>query len=270
MLGFRKGLLRQGSSTISKSTKQTSKLPVFDTIVKVDTAQARYRQIKDYIIKLINTGELKPNDRVPSENALVRSFGIARMTAHRALRELSDEGYVVRLAGVGTFVADARPHSDVLKVRNIADEIRTRGHVHAAQVIVLEKVKADQKLIEKLELRPGSSLFHSLILHFESGDPIQLEDRYVCPMLAPDYLEQDFTKITPNVYLMKVAPLHTAEHVVRAVMPSSTTRKLLQLPSNEPCLMIRRRTWTEGRPVSYAELSHPGSKYELIGTMVAR
>jgi GntR family transcriptional regulator, histidine utilization repressor len=245
-------------------------LPVFDTIVEVDTAQARYRQIKDHVIRLINTGELKPKDRVPSENDLVKSFGVARMTAHRALRELSDEGYVIRLAGVGTFVADARPHSDVLKVKNIADEIRTRGHVHAAQVIVLEKVEADQKLIERLELRPGASLFHSLILHFEDGDPIQLEDRYVCPMLAPDYLEQDFTKITPNVYLTKVSPLHTAEHVVRAVMPSSTTRKLLRLPSNEPCLMIRRRTWTEGRPVSFAELSHPGSKYELIGTMVAR
>lgn len=241
-----------------------------DTIEAFDTTQARYRQIKDYIIKLINTGELKPDDRVPSENALVKTFGIARMTAHRALRELSDEGYVVRLAGVGTFVADARPHSDVLKVRNIADEIRKRGHVHTARVIELEKVKAEQRLTERLELRPGSSLFHSLILHLEGGEPIQLEDRYVCPMLAPDYLDQDFTKITPNVYLTRVSPLHTAEHVVRATMPSSKTRKLLQLPLNEPCLMIQRRTWTEGRPVSFAELSHPGSKYELIGTMVER
>jgi GntR family histidine utilization transcriptional repressor len=240
------------------------------TIAAVDTTQARYRQIKDYIIKLINTGELKPDDRVPSENALVKTFGIARMTAHRALRELSDEGYVVRLAGVGTFVADARPHSDVLKVRNIADEIRTRGHVHTARVIELEKVKADQPLIERLALRPGSGLFHSVILHLEGGEPIQLEDRYVCPTLAPDYLDQDFTKITPNAYLTRVSPLHTAEHVVRAVMPSSSTRKLLLLPLNEPCLVIQRRTWTEGRPVSFAELSHPGSKYELIGTMAER
>ena len=63
-----------------------------------DATQARYRQIKDHIIKLINTGELEPDDRVPSENALVKTFGIARMTAHRALKELSDEGYVVRLS----------------------------------------------------------------------------------------------------------------------------------------------------------------------------
>jgi len=238
-----------------------------EAIVAFDTTQARYRQIKDHIIKLINTGELKSDERVPSENALVKTFGVARMTAHRALRELSDEGYVVRLAGVGTFVADARPHSDVLKVRNIADEIRTRGHIHTSEVIKLEEVDADQRLIDKLELRPGANLYHSLILHLEGGRPIQLEDRFVCPVLAPDYLEQDFTENTPNVYLTRVAPLHTAEHVVRAEIPSKETREHLEMSKNEPCLVIRRRTWSEGRPVSLAELSHPGSTYELIGAM---
>ena len=238
-----------------------------ETSAAFDTTQARYRQIKDHIIKLINTGELRSDDRVPSENALVKTFGIARMTAHRALKELSDEGYVVRLAGVGTFVADARPHSDVLKVRNIADEIRARGHIHTAEVIELEEIDADQRLTEKLQLRPGSNLYRSLILHLEGGRPVQLEDRFVCPVLAPDYLDQDFTTVTPNVYLNKVAPLHTAEQVVRAVMPSAATRKHLRLPLDEPCLLIRRRTWSDGRPVCLAELSHPGSAYELRGSM---
>ncbi|NQV86006.1 MAG: UTRA domain-containing protein, partial [Woeseiaceae bacterium] len=160
-----------------------------------------------------------------------------------------------------------RPHSDVLKVRNIADEIRTRGHIHSAEVLALEEVIADQWLTERLALRPGSSLFHSLILHLESGTPIQLEDRYVCATLAPDYLAQDFTTITPNVYLIRVAPLHTAEHVVRAVMPTSEIRGYLRMKAGEPCLVIRRRTWTGGRPVSVVELSHPGNAYELIGTM---
>jgi len=238
-----------------------------DPIMPIDAVQARYRQVKDHIVKLINSGELKPNDRVPSEHSLVKTFGIARMTAHRALRELSEEGYVTRLAGVGTFVADARPHSDVLKVRNIADEIRTRGHVHSAEVIVLEEVVADQQIIERMQMRPRSKLFHSVILHLESGNPIQLEDRYVCPVLAPEYLDMDFSTVTPNAYLMKAAPLHTAEHVVRAVMPTQTVRNYLQMMDGEPCLVIHRRTWTEGRPVSLAELSHPGSSYELTGTM---
>lgn len=238
-----------------------------DPVLPNDAAQARYRQVKDHIVKLINTGELKPDDRVPSEHSLVKTFGIARMTAHRALRELAEEGYVTRLAGVGTFVADARPHSDILQVRNIADEIRIRGHVHSAEIIVLEEIEADQQVTERMQMRPGSKLFHSVILHLESGNPIQLEERYVCPTLAPEYLDQDFTEITPNVYLTRLAPFHAAEHVVRATMPSGELRKHLNMSKDEPCLVIRRRTWSQGRPVSLAELSHPGDAFELIGTM---
>lgn len=235
--------------------------------LSINRAQARYLQVKEYVLQLIHDGTLKPHDRVPSENDLVETLGVARMTVHRAIRELADEGYVDRLAGVGTFVADARPHSDVLKVRNIADEIRARGHVHSADVIKLEEVEASQRLVEKFELRPGDKLFHSLILHLESSTPIQLENRYVCPRLAPNYLNMDFTKITPNVYLTKVAPLHTAEYIIRAAMPSEDVMRLLHMRENEPCLIIHRRTWSEGRPVSYAELSHPGFTYELIGTV---
>jgi GntR family histidine utilization transcriptional repressor len=236
-------------------------------IISLNRAEPRYEQVKSHVLKLIGGGELKPHDRVPSEHELVRTLGVSRMTANRALRELADAGYLVRLAGVGTFVADSRPHSDVLRVRNIADEIRARGHTHSAKVMTLETVEANRKLVERLEVRPGDELFHSEILHLESGQPIQLEDRYVCPRLAPDYLDMDFTEITPNVYLTSVAPLHTAEHIIRASMPSQKVRRLLKMEKNEPCLVIRRRTWSEGRPVSLAELSHPGSTYELIGTM---
>lgn len=238
-----------------------------ETAAAVGAARPRYQQVKEYVITLINTGKLKPRDRVPSENELTQTLGVARMTVNRALRELADDGYVVRLAGVGTFVSESRIHSDVLKVRNIADEIRARGRAYTASVIKLEEVEADERVVERLEVRPGAKIFHSLILHFESGRPIQLESRYVCPVLAPEYLNMDFTKITPNVYLTKVAPLHTAEHVVRAIIPTEEVRKLLDMEINEPCLVLRRRTWTAGRPVSLADLSHPGSRFELIGMM---
>jgi len=44
-------------------------------------------------------------------------------------------------------------------------------------------------------------------------------------------------------------------------------RRLLAMRDNEPCLVIRRRTWSDGRPVSLAELTHSGNNYELVGTL---
>ena len=95
----------------------------------------RYQQVKDLIIGRISNGELRPRDRVPSENELVEAMSVSRMTANRALRELTKEGYVDRIAGRGTYVSDFRSQSHVLEVQNIADEIAGRGHTHSSLVV---------------------------------------------------------------------------------------------------------------------------------------
>jgi GntR family histidine utilization transcriptional repressor len=148
-------------------------------------------------------------------------------------------------------------------VRNIADEIRERGHVHGARVVRMEKLAAGGDIANRLGLRPGGAVFHSLIVHLENELPIQVEDRYVSAHAAPDYLRQNFTRITPNEYLSKVAPLQTVEHVIRAEIPAGRIRGMLRMAADEPCLVIHRRTWSGGRPVSIAHLYHPGARYEL-------
>ena len=51
-------------------------------------AQPLYAKVKDHILENIRSGAWEAGRRVPSENELVESFGISRMTANRALREL--------------------------------------------------------------------------------------------------------------------------------------------------------------------------------------
>jgi GntR family histidine utilization transcriptional repressor len=229
------------------------------------TAIPRYRQLKELIIRRISTGELRPRDRVPSEHELVDATGVSRMTANRALRELNEEGYVERIAGVGTFVADFKAVSHVLEVRNIADEIALRGHEHSASVIERDQVPADEGAALALAVKAGEPLLHVRLVHEENGIPIQLEDRYVLPGFAPDFLAQDYSTTTPSAYLSAVSPLQEAEHVVRAALPDDTTRNTLKMGEGEPCLVVKRRTWAHGRPVSFARLWHPGDRFELSG-----
>jgi len=232
------------------------------------TTTPRYQQLKQQIIQKISTGELRPRDRVPSENDLVGSAGVSRMTANRALRELNDEGYVLRVAGKGTFVADFKAASHVLEVRNIADEIASRGHRHSASVLQCVRCEADAKLAAKLNCDAGESLFHIMLVHNENGAPIQLEDRYVLADFAPGCGSQDFSRTTPSAYLRSISPLQEAEHVVRAEIATPEIQRVLQMRASEPCLVVLRRTWAHSRSVSYARLMHPGSRYELTGHYV--
>src|SRR5450755_1754269 len=227
--------------------------------------QPLYLQVKRHILDNIGSGKWGASARVPSENDLVRSFGVSRMTANRALRELRDEGVLVRIAGVGSFVADRHAHAHPLEIRSIADEIRERGHTHRAEVVSLERVRAVAELAEDFGIAPRSELFCSVIVHFENDRPVQLEDRYVLPKLAPDYIKSDFSKTTPYDYLIRVAPLQEAEHLLRATMPDERTRRLLDMKREEPCLLMIRRTWTAGQIASVARLYYPGSRYEMSG-----
>jgi GntR family histidine utilization transcriptional repressor len=187
------------------------------------------------------------------------------MTANRALRELNDEGYVDRVAGVGTFVADFKAVSHVLEVRNIADEIARRGHEHSARLLISTVTPADKGVSAALQTEHGIRLSYVRIVHLENGIPIQLEDRYVLPEFAPAFLDQDFNAVTPSAYLSSVSPLQEAEHVVRATMPDEMTKQHLKMSDGEPCLLVTRKTWAHGRPVSVARLHHPGSRFELSG-----
>jgi GntR family histidine utilization transcriptional repressor len=231
----------------------------------MNIAKPRYQQLKDLIIDRIASGDLQPSDRVPSEHELVESMNVSRMTANRALRELHDEGYVDRIAGRGTFVSDLRSQSHLVAVQNIAAEIEARGHRHSCTIIRQSRQHARGEIARALHVSQGTDVFHLLLVHFESGSPIQVEDRHVLADFAPACLEQDFENETPSAYLTSIAPLQEAEQVVRAVMPNAAVRNHLKLGDDEPTLVILRRTWSNGRPVTFGRFHHPGSRYELTG-----
>ncbi|HEY6457544.1 MAG TPA: histidine utilization repressor, partial [Steroidobacteraceae bacterium] len=203
-----------------------------------------YERIKALILTEISSGGWAEGQRIPSENDLVRRVGASRMTVNRALRELAAAGYLVRRQGVGSFVAQLRAQAQPLAIRDIADEIRDRGHLHAVRVITLERCIATAQLAAHFNLRRGHELFHSRLVHLESGLPLQLEDRYVNPAVAPGYLAQDFAAITPHAYLLRIAPLQSVEHIVQATRTDNPTAQLLQMDVTEPCLVLHRRTWT--------------------------
>ncbi|MBS0960476.1 MULTISPECIES: histidine utilization repressor [Acetobacter] len=228
--------------------------------------QLRYEQVKKYITDHITRGEWDVGERLPSESELVETLGVSRMTVHRALRELMTEGLVTRAQGVGTFVAELMPRAPLLELRDIADDIISAGHTHTQRLVTLEAVRADVDLAMAFDQRPGAKLFHSVIVHMEDNIPLQVEERYVSPHFAPDYLEQDFTSLHPHRLLTHIARPDEMEHVIFAVTPEEKIQQLLEL--DEPataCLQLVRRTWVQGKTVMKGIFTYPGNRYSLGG-----
>ncbi|MEO1193753.1 MAG: histidine utilization repressor [Pseudomonadota bacterium] len=224
-----------------------------------------YQRVKDHIKQQIRAGVWSEGDRVPSERTLMAAFQASRMTVNRAVRELAAEGWLNRIQGAGTFVAGEKLQSVLLEIGSIRAEVEARGGRYRAQVLRLVEAPAEPWAVKAFQLEATQPLFHSVILHWEDGEPIQWEDRLVNPAFAPDYLAQDFTAVTPHDYLLQQGPIEAAEHRIDALMPDEEQRRGLRMEAGLPCLSLLRRTWSGGLVATRGRLLHPGGRFSFIG-----
>lgn len=228
-------------------------------------AQAPYTRVKDFLKQGLAEGRWTPGAQMPSESELVGQFQVSRMTVGRAIRELQAEGLVTRVQGVGTFAAHLARVSSTLTITDLHEDILARGHQHQARVVLSREEPTADGLAQQLGLPQGAPVFHTLIVHYENGVPLQCEDRYVNPACAPDYLQTDFTQTTPTHYLLAVAPLWEAQYSIEAGHPSTHEAELLGITPADPCLIVVRRTMNRDVPITLARLVHPGARYQIHG-----
>lgn len=224
-----------------------------------------YVRIKRMIARKVATGEWARESRIPSEHELVRSLKVSRMTVHRALRELTDEGMLVRTRGVGTFIAPTKPEASVLEIRDIAEDIRSRGNRHECAVLLSASEPAGPLGSDLFGVPAGARLFHTICLHREDGVPVQYEDRLVNPSAVPGYLDHDFTRVTPTQVLNQAIPSPEIRHVIEAVAVEGRIADLLAMPEGSAGLQMMRTTWSGGCTVTHVRLLHPGNRYRLGG-----
>ena len=225
-----------------------------------------YAKVKAFLKEGLATFKWPPGALMPSEAELVSQFEVSRMTVNRAMRELQSEGLIQRIQGVGTFAAQPYRASSTLTIRDLHTEIAERGRKHHVEVQYVREEKVTSALAPRLGLTESSRVFHSLIVHFENGLALLCEDRYVNPAAAPDYLNVDFTQITPTHYLLSVAPLWEAQYSIEACRPTAKEARLLGIDPLDPCLVVVRRTEAQGAPVTLVRLVHPGSRYTIEGS----
>ncbi|MBE6963294.1 MAG: GntR family transcriptional regulator [Ruminococcaceae bacterium] len=92
-----------------------------------------YEQIRDGLKKLIVSGAMSPDEKLPSVRALAQQLSINPNTIQRAYNELENEGFIYSIPGKGSFAAavvdggESRKRELVEKIRELAAELRYLG-----------------------------------------------------------------------------------------------------------------------------------------------
>ena len=80
-------------------------------MIQIDFRDSRpiYEQIREGMRRMITTGAIKPDEKIPSVRELAGTLAINPNTIQRAYRELEQEGFIYKVTGRGTFASKVNP-----------------------------------------------------------------------------------------------------------------------------------------------------------------
>ena len=228
--------------------------------------RASYRDVKQQVLGRIRTGEWSPGALIPKEQALADGFGCSRLTVHRALRELADEGVVERRRRAGTRVALQNSSTAQFEITRIDREIEATGARYRYRRILQRQASASPGVADKLGLETRderSRVVEVECVHFANDVPFQLEHRWINLRAVPEAAEASFASTPPNVWLLERAPWSEVEHVISAANASAAEARQLDVAAGDALMVVERRSFIGDEVVTFARMLHPGSFYRL-------
>jgi GntR family histidine utilization transcriptional repressor len=225
---------------------------------------ALYQRIRTDLEASILSGAWPPGHRVPFEHELMATYSCSRMTVSKVLSALADAGLVVRKRRAGSFVSRPRVQSAILQIPDLKAEVEKRGERYRYRLLELRKRAASSHDKVRLGIGGRATILALRCRHEADGLPFAVEDRLINVAAVPDALKQDFSITPPNTWLVGHVPWTEAEHRITACNVDKGVAADLEIDPGTACLVIERRTWRNGEPITAVRIIHPGQLYDLI------
>jgi GntR family transcriptional regulator len=216
-----------------------------------DRQSPKYVYIKEHLLQGITSGRF--TDVLPSENQLAEKFGVSRMTARKALREIEKEGFAERVPGKGTFVKERLFTQGYFRIRPSKEQARELNVSHKTQVLELRTLTPPSKVADRLQ-NPEQVIL-ARRLHFFDEIPVRYEIRYLrsdlCGGILWENLEVD--SIHEILVYKYDLPLTKVWQRMEAVILTEEIAVLFDVDPGFPAFHIERLTYTFKRPVTWVD-----------------
>jgi DNA-binding GntR family transcriptional regulator len=214
-------------------------------------------QIRRGIEEKIQTGDLAPGARLPTEKDLSSQYGVSRATAQRVLNDLAGAGLAVRRRRRGTFVAHVTPQVNLLNYA--APEIAEKGTPGRHEVISARIARAGDAILPLPGAASDTAVVELVRRKLDVQErPHAVERHVILFSVAPDLLDEDLEEfVSMRYFRSRGAPIDTIRVYLDPVSLSEYDADLLDSEAGIPSLMRRRESRADD-----------GSGVELVTTVV--
>lgn len=231
-----------------------------------------YRQLAQALEKGIREGAFPEGRRLPSEQELMRRFGLSRVTVRQAMETLGQKNIIVRKQGMGTFVQRPVMTQEVDDLFGFYPALRSRGLNPRTRILDYETVVPDAEVREKLDLAPGEKVLCFTRQYILPPSLLLAVQMHIPQALAKHWTKKEASARNSFRLLQEKTGVfvHSSSIAVRAGLATGKIGEWLKVPAGSAVLELRRLTFSaEKKPVEYAVMIFPGGSYELTTTIFA-
>ncbi len=222
-----------------------------------------YIQIYKVILSSIKNGEYRENTPLPSERELCEKYFVSRSTIRQTISLLKEADFVYTVQGKGTFIKPQVFIQPLTKVYSFTDTLKNDNVIIQNRIIEYNKETLDSTMA-KITGYNENTVFHKLTRLRSAKDyPLMLETTYLpTARFIRLYLEKietgslyDYLRQNYNFKADRI------KETLRPIIPQSKEKKLLQISSNIPCILLERFSYEDDLLIEYTRSIVRGDKY---------
>lgn len=227
----------------------------------------KFLAIYDELVNQIQSGKLKPNTKLPSENEMVEQFGTSRETVRKALNLLSQNGYIQKIKGKGSFTLDVSkfdfPVSGLVSFKEIAEKM---GKPWKTIVYELKSEKPESYIQKQLNVNSKEQVWKIVRARELEGERIILDKDFVLesyvPLLTKEICEGSLYEYFEGELGLKIS---FAKKEISVDEPTEEDYQYLDLKEYKHIVVVKNYVYLEDASLfQYTESRHRLDKFRFV------
>ncbi len=231
-----------------------------------------YQQLKKIIEKKVNSQELKPHDKIPSERELCEKHNLSRTTVRQAIGGAINEGLLYRIHGKGTFVANPHINQGLVNLVGFEETLLRRGLKPSIQILNIEYVPGNVEISTLLGLESNTEIVEVKVLGLADDKPMAVFNYFLPVSYGKSAVEKlkevankgnwfSFTRYYKNTLQLN---LGLAKQTFEAQIAEKSLCELLEIPEGHPVFHVTSIIYTtDNLPVELRKVYYRGDRYKF-------
>ena len=214
---------------------------------------SRGQRIVEALLRRIDEGEWRADQRLPVERELAALFGCTRITLREALQRLEADGRIYRESRRGWFVSGARVRHDPTGIAGFMHYVAAQGRQPRTELLNAQRRAAGADLARRLALNDASEeVFVLQRWRWIDRRAVLLETNVVRASWVPTLLEYDLAGSLSALLTRLGLRLARSRLSMYPSVLDATQARRLQTTTGMPCLRLQRTSYADdGRAVEF-------------------